>query len=52
MSDRELGKKMIEEEELLSFFEAYKEKVEEYLSCSFRRYERPDFILNGGAQAR
>lgn len=44
MSDRELGKKMIEEEDLLSFLEAYKENVEEYLSYSFGRSERPDFI--------
>ena len=44
MSDRELGKKMGEEEELLFFLEAYKEVVEEYLSYSFGRHERPDFI--------
>ena len=43
MSDQELGKKMVEEEELLYFLEAYKEAVEEYLShCS--SHERPDFI--------
>jgi len=44
LSDRELGKKMIEEEQLLQFLEAYKENVEEYLSYSFGKSERPDFI--------
>jgi hypothetical protein len=44
LSDRELGKKMIEEEELFHFLEAYKENVEEYLSYGFGRSERPDFI--------
>lgn len=44
MPDRELGKKMIEEEELLQFLKAYKENVEEYLSYRFGRSERPDFI--------
>ena len=44
MSDQELGKKMVEEEELLYILEAYKEAVEEYLSYSFGRHERPDFI--------
>ena len=44
MSDKELGKKMVEEEELFYFLEAYKEAVEEYLSYSFGRHERPDFI--------
>lgn len=44
MSDQDLGKKMVEEEELLYFLEAYKEAVEEYLSYGFGRHERPDFI--------
>jgi hypothetical protein len=44
MSDQDIGKKMIEEEELMSFLDAYKEVVEDYLSYSFGRYERPDFI--------
>lgn len=44
MSDKELGKKMSEEECLLSFLGAYKEVVEEHLSYSFGRNERPDFI--------
>ncbi|MEW5913080.1 MAG: hypothetical protein AB1814_11035 [Thermodesulfobacteriota bacterium] len=44
MSDKELGKKMVEEEELLSFLEAYKDVVEEYLSDNFDSHERPDFI--------
>jgi hypothetical protein len=44
MSDKELGKKMIEEEELFLFLEAYKGVVEDHLSYSFGRHERPDFI--------
>ena len=44
MSDKELGKKVVEEEELLSFLDAYKEVVEDHLACSFGRNERPDFI--------
>ena len=44
MSDRELGRKMVEEEELLSFLDAYNEVVEEHLTYNFGRYERPDFI--------
>ncbi|MDY7001041.1 MAG: hypothetical protein SVS15_04575 [Thermodesulfobacteriota bacterium] len=44
MSDKELGKKMAEEEALLCFLDAYKEVVEEYLSYGFARQERPDFI--------
>ncbi|WP_022663844.1 hypothetical protein [Desulfospira joergensenii] len=44
MSDRELGKKMIEEGDLLSFLEAYRENIEEHLSYNHGRCERPDFI--------
>jgi len=44
VSDRELGKKMNEEEELFFFLEAYKKNVKEYLSYNFGRGERPDFI--------
>ncbi|CAB1065513.1 hypothetical protein D1BOALGB6SA_10310 [Olavius sp. associated proteobacterium Delta 1] len=43
-SDKELGKKTVEEEELFSFLEAYKHVVKEHLSYSFGRNERPDFI--------
>jgi hypothetical protein len=35
---------MVEEEWLLSFLGAYNEVVEEHLSYSFGRNERPDFI--------
>jgi len=44
MSDKDLGKKMVEEWGLLPFLEAYKEAVEDYLSYGFGRHERPDFI--------
>jgi hypothetical protein len=44
VSDQDIGKKMCEEEKLLSFLDAYKEVVEDYLSYSFGRCERPDFI--------
>lgn len=45
MSDQDLGKKMVEEEELSYFLEAYKGAVYEYLTCDlFGRSERPDFI--------
>lgn len=44
MSDKELGKKLVEEEELLYFLNAYKEVIKEYLSYNFSRNERPDFI--------
>jgi len=44
MSDQDIGKKMIEEQKLLSFLDAYKEVVEDYLSYGFGRCERPDFI--------
>ena len=43
-SDQDLGKKMVEEEELSSFLHAYKEVNEDYLSYGFGRQERPDFI--------
>lgn len=46
MNDKELGKKLNEEEELFYFLEAYKDVVEESLSYSFGRHERPDFICN------
>ena len=46
MNDKELGKKLVEEEELFYFLEAYKDVVEESLSYSFGRHERPDFICN------
>jgi hypothetical protein len=39
MSDQELGKKMVEEEELLPFLDAYKEVVGENLSYGFGRNE-------------
>ncbi len=44
MSYKELAKKMVEEEWLFSFLDAYKEVVEEHLLYSFGRNERPDFI--------
>ena len=46
MSDQEIGKKMVEEEELLYFLDAYKQAVEEYLIYDVfsGRHERPDFI--------
>ena len=44
MSDQNIGKKMCEEENLLSFLEAYKEVFENYLTYSFGSSERPDFI--------
>jgi len=46
MSDKELGKKMVEEEQLLYFLEAYNIVVEESLSYRFGRHERPDFICH------
>jgi hypothetical protein len=46
MSDKEMGKKMVEEEELFSFLNAYKDVVEEHLSYGFGRHERPDFICH------
>jgi len=46
MSDKELGQKMVEEEELLFFLEAYENIVEEALVYGFGRYERPDFICH------
>ena len=44
MSDRELGRKMVEEEDLLYFLEAYNISVRDKLLYGFDRYERPDFI--------
>lgn len=38
---------MVEEEELLSFLDAYKEVVEDHLSYSFGRNERPDPSVAG-----
>jgi hypothetical protein len=43
MSDQELGKKMIEEEELYLFLDAYAIATGDYLGC-VRPSERPDFI--------
>jgi|SRR3990172_8674078 len=47
MSDNELGKKMIEEEDLYLFIEAYEEATDEVLT-SIERSERPDFICQRG----
>jgi len=46
MSDQEIGKKMVEEEELLYFLDAYKQVVKGYLIYDVfsGRHERPDFI--------
>ena len=46
MFDKELGKKMVEEEELLYFLEAYENVVEGYLAQGIGRNERPDFICH------
>lgn len=44
MSDRELDRKMVEEEELLYFLKAYNIAVKDKLFFGFGRNERPDFI--------
>lgn len=44
MPSQEIGKKICEEKELLSFLDAYKEVVSDCLSYNFDRSERPDFI--------
>lgn len=45
MSDTELGKKMVEEEDLYLFLEAYEATTGEVLtSSSLERSERPDFL--------
>jgi hypothetical protein len=43
MSDQELGKKMIEEEELYLFLDAYAIVTGDCLGC-VQQSERPDFI--------
>jgi hypothetical protein len=43
MSDPDIGKKICEEKELLSFLDAYQEVVQDYLSYGGSS-ERPDFI--------
>jgi hypothetical protein len=44
MSDQDIGKKMCEEEKLVSFLDAYKDVFKDYISYSFGSSERPDFI--------